>query len=266
MFNIILSIVYLTGSFKITGTIIAGIVIGIVVGIAILCCLVGTVVDCFVHIYKYWCSCLHKAYHYQTEMTTFRSSSPRVSPSEPTNLMVRALPPSYSAVMITSETPHRHTEHDPLTVIDDGVCDSWIRTPHHNHNHHNHYHQLQQQQRDRRRDLIFEQGELFGVARELKVHSSNSLHSNVSAIRKVLSPRGMPPSYSSLYLRSGDCDGDDGRVILNTSHERTGLLTSYTMEENDEDDCERSSFIRSERYCGYRHTRPHYHSRDPSQL
>ena len=90
-------------SFHLSGTVIAGIVIGTVVGIAILCCVVGTIVDCFVHIYKYWCSCIHKAYHYPTEMVALRT--PRHSPSDPSVVIVRALPPSYSTVVTNCDSP-----------------------------------------------------------------------------------------------------------------------------------------------------------------
>ena len=90
-------------TFHLSGTVIAGIVIGTVVGIAILCCVVGTVVDCFVHIYKYWCSCIHKAYHYPTEMVALRT--PRHSPTDPSVVIVRALPPSYSTVVTNCDSP-----------------------------------------------------------------------------------------------------------------------------------------------------------------
>ena len=122
--------------------------------------------DCFVHIYKYWCSCLHKAYHYQTEMSTFRS--PRNSPSEPTNLVVRALPPSYSAVLITCESPGEHTSYE--------------------------------------------------VSREFckALNSRNNTATGLSS-----PPQGMPPSYSSIFLRGfmGDArasrmEYEEGQALL----------------------------------------------------
>ena len=80
--------------------------IGSVVGIAILCCVVGTVVDCFVHIYKYWCSCLNKAY--QTEMVALRTpphSTRSPSTDASTVLVARAIPPSYSTIVTSPTDP-----------------------------------------------------------------------------------------------------------------------------------------------------------------
>lgn len=188
-----------------TGTIIAGIVIGVVVGIAILCCLVGTVVDCFVHIYKYWCSCLHKAYHYQTEMTTFRS--PRQSPTEPAHLVVRALPPSYSAITLRCDSPEtdnqqeqQHQQSSSPTTASASRDTSTAR----------------------RFDF-----EHTGVASELKLHDNRHYY---YVKRMKVSPKEMPPSYSSLYLR--DETGDEDRVLLNmAAYERQSLLRHHSPEE-----------------------------------
>ena len=90
-------------------------------GIVILCCVLGTIVDCVVHVYKYWCNCVNKACRYhQTEMVSLRGSpagggggggtatntaGTQTTPSttEPTLVLVRAMPPSYSAVVVSCD-------------------------------------------------------------------------------------------------------------------------------------------------------------------
>ena len=87
-------------TFQLTATVIAGIVIGCIIGTVILCCVFGTVLDCVLHIYKYWCSCLHKAYHCQTELVALRTP---INHSPTADLVVTALPPSYSTVTLSRD-------------------------------------------------------------------------------------------------------------------------------------------------------------------
>ncbi|KAI0231710.1 hypothetical protein LSAT2_017938 [Lamellibrachia satsuma] len=97
-------------TFQLTATVIAGIVIGCIIGTVILCCVFGTVLDCVLHIYKYWCSCLHKAYHYQTEIVALRTP---ITQSPSGDLVVTALPPSYSTVTLSRDTSSwRHEMYD----------------------------------------------------------------------------------------------------------------------------------------------------------
>lgn len=101
-------------SFELTGALIAAIVIGGIVGIVILCCVLGTIVDCVMHVYKYWCNCLHKAYHYQAEMVSLRGASTQTaqtqtvtpSGSEPAIplVVVRAIPPNYNHVVVSCDS------------------------------------------------------------------------------------------------------------------------------------------------------------------
>ena len=102
--------------FELTGALIAAIVIGGIVGIVILCCVLGTIVDCIMHVYKYWCNCIHKAYHYQTEMVSLRGATtqsaqtqtvtPSGSPSESAIplVVVRAVPPTYNHVVVSCDS------------------------------------------------------------------------------------------------------------------------------------------------------------------
>lgn len=88
---------------------VAAIVIGCIIGTVILCCFLGSVIDCFMHVYKYWCSCLHKAYRSkcQTEMIALRNpnyNARYANNNEPTVLLVRAVPPSFSTIIVSCET------------------------------------------------------------------------------------------------------------------------------------------------------------------
>ena len=88
---------------------VAAIVIGCIIGTVILCCLLGTIIDCFMHVYKYWCSCLHKAYRARCPAEMIALRNPNFNPNnnatgEPTVLVVRAVPPSYSTIIVSCES------------------------------------------------------------------------------------------------------------------------------------------------------------------
>ena len=105
-FDLILNFSFSEGPKKLGALEVAAIVIGCIVGTVILCCLLGTIIDCFMHVYKYWCSCLHKAYHCSpSEMVALRT--PNGGPNEPTVLVVRAIPPSYSTIIVSCEAASR---------------------------------------------------------------------------------------------------------------------------------------------------------------
>ncbi|ELT91607.1 hypothetical protein CAPTEDRAFT_188760 [Capitella teleta] len=99
---------------------VAAIVIGSIIGTVVLCCFLGSVIDCFMHVYKYWCSCLHKAYRSKcrgAEAGTMRNPNfgsaqyAQNSSSEPTVLLVRAVPPSFSTIILSCEG--REHQQDP---------------------------------------------------------------------------------------------------------------------------------------------------------
>ncbi len=87
---------------------IAVIVIGSIIGTIVLCCWVGSVIECIQHVYKYWCSCV-RAHHRSVVSNT--PELPRSSRglavttvianqnADPSTVIVaRTLPPSYSSV------------------------------------------------------------------------------------------------------------------------------------------------------------------------
>ena len=93
---------------------IAVIVIGSVIGAVVLCCWVGSIIECMQHIYKYWCLCVrnhHRSTHHTHHHThhMHRQSAPRAlavtttvianQNADPSTVIVaRTLPPSYSSV------------------------------------------------------------------------------------------------------------------------------------------------------------------------
>ncbi len=79
---------------------ITAIVLGCIVGTVVLCCVLGTLIDCFLHVYKYWCSCLHKAYNHPSEVIALRAQN---LAADPALLVVRAIPPSYSTILVSCE-------------------------------------------------------------------------------------------------------------------------------------------------------------------
>ncbi len=87
---------------------IAVIVIGSIIGTIVLCCWVGSVIECIQHIYKYWCSCVRDHQTSSLHHTYGRSPSSRPAAvttvianqnADPSTVIVaRTLPPSYSSV------------------------------------------------------------------------------------------------------------------------------------------------------------------------
>ena len=88
---------------------IAVIVIGSVIGAVVLCCWVGSIIECIQHIYKYLCICVrnhHRNTHHTHHMhrqtgsrglaVTTVIANQNADPS--TVIVARTLPPSYSSV------------------------------------------------------------------------------------------------------------------------------------------------------------------------
>lgn len=96
---------------------IVAIVVGCIVAVAVLCCILGTVLECAAHVYKYWCpACVHEicggrrpnagaaGYHHHQTTTHVTSSANggRNPATEPIVLFVKAIPPNYSTVSVPS--------------------------------------------------------------------------------------------------------------------------------------------------------------------
>lgn len=92
---------------------IVAIIVGCIVAVAVLCCILGTVLECAAHVYKYWCpACVHEicggrrpnpgsAGYQTTHVTSSTASGNR--PTEPIVLFVKAIPPNYSTVSVPSD-------------------------------------------------------------------------------------------------------------------------------------------------------------------
>ena len=91
---------------------VAVIIVGSLIGTALLFGVVGTLIKCGIHVYKYWCSCLNRRRHGRTsspptleaeaeEVAVLRN--PYFLSGEPTVLVIRALPTNYSTLKITCE-------------------------------------------------------------------------------------------------------------------------------------------------------------------
>lgn len=92
---------------------IVAIVVGCIVAVAVLCCILGTVLECAAHVYKYWCpACVHElcggrrpnpgtAGYQTTHVTSATANCGR--PTEPIVLFVKAIPPNYSTVSVSSD-------------------------------------------------------------------------------------------------------------------------------------------------------------------
>ena len=100
-----------SGSRKLSGGLIAAIAIGSVVGAILVCCWVGSVIECFQHMYKYWCSCCHD----NTDVTevTFTTVIPNPTADPSTVVVAGMLPPSYSSIFRNDAAFH----HDVVTPL-----------------------------------------------------------------------------------------------------------------------------------------------------
>jgi hypothetical protein len=120
------------------GAVVAAIVIACVVGVAVLCWMVSVAVDCALHVYKYWCGCLrrHRARRMNgyrqsgggrgdhTCMSSATSSAHQLAASSaatcggggdtPTILILRALPPSYSTIVVSCDRTSSVSQASPI--------------------------------------------------------------------------------------------------------------------------------------------------------
>ena len=69
--------------------------VGSLVGAVLLCCWVGSIIECVQHVYKYWCSCCHHSDSNDFHVTTVLGN-PTADPS--TVIVAGRLPPSYSSI------------------------------------------------------------------------------------------------------------------------------------------------------------------------
>ena len=89
-------------------------VIGSVIGAIVLCCWVGSIIECIQHIYKYWCFCIRNDHNHHNTHHMHRQSTSRAlavttvianQNADPSTVIVaRTLPPSYSSVFC-NESP-----------------------------------------------------------------------------------------------------------------------------------------------------------------
>ncbi len=91
-----------SGSTGLSTGLIAAIVVGSLVGAVLLCCWVGSIIECVQHVYKYWCSCCHRHPDPSDFHVTTVLGNPTADPS--TVIVAGRLPPSYSSIFHQAET------------------------------------------------------------------------------------------------------------------------------------------------------------------
>lgn len=89
-------VLYVAGETALSGGLIAAIVIGSLAAAILLCCWVGSVIECIQHMYKYWCSCCHPSGDLSDITFTTVIPNPGADPS--TLMIATSLPPSYSSI------------------------------------------------------------------------------------------------------------------------------------------------------------------------
>ena len=99
--------------------------VGSLVGAVLLCCWVGSIIECVQHVYKYWCSCCHHSDPNDFHVTTVLGN-PTADPS--TVIVAGRLPPSYSSIFrgetaetFRNDSAFHHQDVTPSTSLDPEV-------------------------------------------------------------------------------------------------------------------------------------------------